>query len=58
MSGLGLDRITPSGKTNVSNNTVLSGHVDKFQEQMKEVVNIQEALAGYRAALEQVKGGS
>lgn len=53
---LGLDRITPSGKTNVSNNTVLSGHVDKFQEQMVEVVNIQEALAGYRAALEQVKG--
>lgn len=35
---------------------MLSGHVDKFQEQMVEVVNIQEALAGYRAALEQVRG--
>jgi len=44
-----------SGKTNVTSNTVLAGHVDNFKSQMAEVVNIQEDLASYRAALEQVE---
>jgi len=43
------------GKTNVTSNTVLAGHVDNFKSQMAEVVNIQEDLASYRAALEQVE---
>ena len=83
-----MDRIMTSGKTNVTSNSVLAGHVDNFKSQMAEVlviiilvilhnahllhsghpghpdhpahllhhqvVNIQEDLAGYRAALEQV----
>ena len=70
-----LDRIMNSGKTNVTSNAVLAGHVENFKSQMTEVaimtimpsqyfmldlhhhqvVNIQEDLAGYRAALEQVE---
>ena len=34
------DRIMSPGKTNVTSNTVLAGHVDNFKSQMAEVLVI------------------
>ena len=34
------DRIMISGKTNVTSNTVLAGHVDNFKSQMAEVPKV------------------
>ena len=35
-----MDRIMTSGKTNVTSNSVLAGHVDNFKSQMAEVLVI------------------
>lgn len=43
-----------TGKTASSTNTVMEGHLVQFRAQQAEVVGIEEGLAGYRAALEQV----
>ena len=34
------DRIMISGKTNVTSNTVLAGHVENFKSQMAEVLKV------------------
>jgi hypothetical protein len=44
-----------AGKTNVSSNSELDGHVTNFKSQLAEVVSVEEALGGYREALEQVE---
>jgi hypothetical protein len=44
-----------AGKTNVSSNSELDGHVTNFKSQLAEVVSVEEALDGYREALERVE---
>jgi len=43
------------GKTSVSSNAVLAGHISNFRTQKAEVSAIQEDLSGYRDALLQVE---